>query len=90
MENDKEEIPAQKIRAYIPNPWVVLGIFTLFYIGLSFLTMAGQEFFTTHIIREEHVGWMSYLITAAVLFGILFFVVRLEKITLINFEHMVI
>lgn len=81
--------PFYKVKVKVPNPWLILGIFTLFYVGLSFLMSAGQEFFVTNIIKEENVTWTSYIITAAVIFGILFFIIRYSDISIVEFEHTV-
>ena len=88
--NKDREDPFYKINVVLPNPWVILGIFTLFYIGLSFFTMAGQEFFVTHIVKSENVGWSSYLVTSAIIFGILFFIIKYSDMSIIEFEHSVL
>ena len=86
MDSTEKEIPAQKIKVTVTNPWALLLILALVYVIFDFVSLASQDFLLTYK-GGEAIGWKVYLVIALVLVGILYAVAKWAKIPFIDFEQ---
>lgn len=86
MDSTENEIPAQKIKVIVTNPWALLLILALVYIIFDFVSLASQDFLLTYK-GGKAIGWKVYLVIALVLVGVLFAITKWAKIPFIDFEQ---